>query len=306
MKVGKVLDVLLHKKGKLMLMLMPYYQRFLSDRTYIKMYYLFSMGKRLDLNNPKTFNEKLNWLKLYDRNPLYTTLVDKYAVKHWVTERIGKQYVIPTYGVWNSFDEIDFDILPVKFVLKTTHGGGSVGVVICKDKSTFDKASARSKLESSMKISGYDTVREWPYKNVPRRIIAEKYINSEVSTNGLPDYKFFCFDGVVKALFVATDRAIGDVKFDFFDANFKHLDLYQRHPMSGKVISKPDSFEEMKYIASRLSKGLPSARVDLYYVNGKVYFGEITFFHHAGVVPFHPEKWDEIFGSWITLPEKRK
>ena len=303
--IKKAIHKVLHNRGKLGLMVLPYYSKLLSDKKHIELYYKYSMGKKLNLKTPQTFNEKLNWLKLYDRNPLYTTLVDKYAVKPWVSERIGEQYIIPTLGVWNSFDDIVFDKLPKQFVLKTTHGGGNTGVVICKDKSTFNIEEAKRKIERSMKTSGYDKHREWPYKNVPRRIIAEQFISPSSGEDDLPDYKFFCFDGQVKALFIATDRSSGDVKFDFFDADFNHLDLYQRHPMSNKPISKPASFEEMKSIAACLSRGLPEARVDLYNVNGKVYFGEITFFHHAGVVPFHPDKWDYIFGSWITLPAKK-
>lgn len=302
----KAIYVLFHDRGKIGLLLLPYFGFVLPDRTYLKWYYRCSMGRKLNLSNPQTYNEKLQWLKLYDHNPLYTVLVDKYAVKSWVAERIGGKYIIPTLGVWNRFDDIDFDNLPNQFVLKTTHGGGSVGVVICKDKATFDKNAAKSKLDRSMGISGYDTLREWPYKNVPRRILAEKYIEPKAGEDGLVDYKFFCFDGEVRALFIATDRSGKEVKFDFFDSEFNHLDLYQRHPMSGKNIPKPNCFEEMKSVASSLSKGLPEARVDLYEVNGNVYFGEITFFHHGGVVPFHPDKWDYVFGTWITLPAKRR
>lgn len=295
---------LYQKRNEILLMLLRHIQKLLSDSMYVKLSYRLSMGKKLNLRNPQTYNEKLNWLKLYDHNPLYTTLVDKYAVKDWVAKRIGEQYVIPTIGVWNSFDEIDFDRLPNSFVLKTTHGGGSVGVVICKDKSTFDLTHARTRIEHSMQISGYDVLREWPYKNVVRRIIAEPYLEDQ-ETGELSDYKFFCFDGTVKALFVGTERGNGDVKFDFFDENYNHLDLVQRHPMSTHPRPKPKMFDLMKEIASRLSTGIPHVRVDLYECNGSVYFGELTFFHHGGVVPFHPESWDYTFGSWIRLPNKR-
>lgn len=271
---------------------------------YVKLSYRLNMGKRLNLNNPKTYNEKLNWIKLYDHNPLYTTLVDKYAVKEWVAKVIGSQFIIPTIGVWNSFDEIDFDKMPDSFVLKTTHGGGSVGVVVCKDKKLFDKALAQNKIERSMRISGYDTLREWPYKNVIRRIIAEPYLEDR-ETGELTDYKFFCFNGSVKAMFVGTERGKGDVKFDFFDENYNHLNLIQLHPMSAHPRPKPRQFELMKELASRLSAGIPHVRVDLYECNGCVYFGELTFFHHGGVVPFHPESWDYTFGSWLQLPKKR-
>lgn len=231
-------------------------------------------------------------------------MVDKYAVKDYVASIIGEEYIIPTLGVWDKPEDIEWDKLPNQFVLKTTHGGGSTGVVICKDKETFDKEKAVSKLRLSMKQNIYKTLREWPYKNVIKRIIAEKYIEPSPDLNDLPDYKFFCFDGVVKALFVGTERSTGDVKFDYFDASFNHLDLIQQHPMSGKDIKKPHHYDKMLSIASKLSKGIPQVRIDLYEVNDRVYFGEYTFTHHGGIVPFHPAKWDEVFGSWITLPEK--
>jgi hypothetical protein len=179
-------------------------------------------------------------------------------------------------------------------------GGGNSGVVICTNKKDFNIGSAKKKLEKSLDHSLYTITREWPYKNVPPRIIAEKYIVS--SKGDLPDYKFFCFDGEVKAMFIATERDSGDVKFDYYDADFNHLDLVQIHPMSGNNITCPKNFDEMKRVASELSKGLPEVRVDLYNVDGRVYFGELTFFHHGGVVPFHPESWDYEFGSWIKLP----
>lgn len=280
------------------------YTPFVGDELYTRVRYRLRFGKKLNLQNPQTFNEKLQWLKLYDRRPEYTTMVDKDAVKAFVSDRIGKKYVIPTLGVWERFDDIDFDSLPEQFVLKTTMGGGSSGVVICKNKAAFDKVTAKKKLEKSLNNLLYRQTREWPYKNVPPRILAEKYI---VSNNGdLPDYKFFCFDGEVKALFIATERGTGNVKFDYYDADFNHLDLIQTHPMSGKIIPRPQCFDEMKQVASILSKGIPQVRVDLYEVEGQVLFGEMTFFHHAGIVPFHPESWDYTFGSWIKLPEKRK
>ena len=273
-----------------------------NDRLFLELSFFVKMGYRLDLNNPQTYNEKLQWLKLNDRNPLYSQLVDKYEVKEWVANRIGERYVIPTLGVWDRPEDIEWEELPDRFVLKTTHGGGNTGVVICKDKSSFDKNKAIKKLNKSLKQDIYKTLREWPYKNVPRRIIAEQFVEGE--NNDLPDYKFFCFDGEVKALFIGTERGTGDVKFDYFDADFNHLDLVQVHPMSGKQIPKPVCFEEMKEVASKLSNGLPHVRIDLYEVKGRVLFGEYTFYHHGGCTPFHPQKWDEVFGSWIQLPAK--
>lgn len=260
------------------------------------------MGKRLNLKEPKTYNEKIQWLKLYNRKSEYTMMVDKYAVKEYVANIIGEEHVIPTLGIWDKPEEIDFDKLPSQFVLKTTHGGGNTGVIVCKDKMKLNKEDAIKRLNKSIHQDLFKSLREWPYKNVKRRILAEAYMEDS-ETKELRDYKFFAFDGKVKALFIATDRGSGDVKFDYFDAEFNHLDLIQQHPMSGKTIQKPECFEEMKAIAEKLSVGIPHVRVDLYEVNGKVYFGEFTFSHHGGCVPFHPEEWDYKFGSWIKLPE---
>lgn len=272
-----------------------------TDRLYLRIRYFLFMKKPLHLRKPETFNEKLQWLKLYNRNPLYTTLVDKYEVKDYVAKKIGSEHIIPTLGVWNSADEIDFDSLPDKFVMKCTHDSG--GLIICKDKSKLNIASARKVLEKTLKRSYYSVSREWPYKNVKRRIIAEKFMQDEHSQI-LNDYKFFCFDGKVKVLFIATDRGI-DTRFDFFDTDFNHLDIVNGHPMSDRKIEKPATFDEMLAIAEKLSQGIPHVRVDLYEINGKVYFGELTFSHWGGTIPFEPEVWDYKFGSWITLPQKR-
>lgn len=277
----------------------------LPDKFYLSCMVRVNCGYWPNWNNPQTYNEKLQWLKLYNRNPEYTMMVDKYSVKEYVAGIIGDEYIIPTLGVWDRPEEIEWDVLPNQFVLKTTHGGGNTGVVICKDKSAFNRQKAVEKLNASLKQDIYRTLREWPYKNIPRRIIAEQFVSPSDDAD-LPDYKFFCFDGAVKALFIGTERSSGNVKFDYFDADFNHLDLIQSHPMSGKKIAKPLHFEEMKEIASKLSKGLPHVRVDLYNVDGKIYFGELTFFHHGGVTPFHPKDWDYTFGSWIQLPRERK
>ncbi len=273
----------------------------IPDKLFLQMLYRRVLDKRLDLNNPITFNEKLQWMKLYDRRPEYTTMVDKYAVKKYVADIIGEEYIIPTLGVWDKPEEIDWESLPDQFVLKCTHDSG--GLVICRDKSKLDKPAAIEKLRKSLKRSYYKLGREWPYKNVPKRILAEKYME-DTSVGDLPDYKFFCFDGVVKAMFIGTERGSGDVKFDYYDAEFNHLDLIQEHPMSGRNLTKPEHFDEMKQLASKLSKGLPQVRVDFYNINGAIYFGELTLFHHGGIVPFHPESWDYEFGNWIKLPEK--
>lgn len=272
----------------------------IPDKWYLQMLYRRVFDKKLDLKNPKGFNEKLFWLKLYDRRPDYTIMVDKYAVKDYVANIIGEQYIIPTLGVWDKPEDINWDSLPNQFVLKCTHDSG--GLVICRDKNALDKEAAIKRIRKCLKREYYKAGREWPYKNVPHRIIAEKYMEDK-SVGDLPDYKFFCFDGEVKALFIGTERGSGDVKFDYYDADFNHLDLIQMHPMSGKVLPKPENFEKMKELASKLSKGIPHVRVDFYNINGAIYFGEMTFYHHGGVIPFHPEEWDNTFGSWIKLPQ---
>lgn len=275
--------------------------KFISDRTYLELKYRANFGKKLNLASPRTFSEKLQWLKLYDRKPEYVVMVDKYEAKKYVAERIGKEYIIPTLGVWDRVEDIDFNSLPNQFVLKCTHDSG--GLVICRDKSQLNIEEAKKKLNRALKNNFYYLFREWPYKNVKPRIIAEEYME-DAATGELRDYKFFCFDGVAKALFVATERQkVGEeVKFDFYNMKFEHLDFRQGHPNSKEEISKPETFDVMWSLAEKLSKGVPQLRVDFYEVNGKTYFGEMTFFHHAGLMPFDPEEWDDIFGGWIQLP----
>lgn len=282
-------------------------ERLVPDEPFLKLKFRCYMRQKLHLDPPVTFNEKLQWLKLHDHNPLYTTLVDKVEVKKYVANIIGEEYIIPTLGVWDSVDDIDFDALPNQFVLKCNHDSG--GIVICKDKSKLDITAAKKKLRKALRSDdAFYGGREWPYKNVKKRILAEKYMSEfdrqGVQLNELKDYKFFCFDGEVKALFVASDRQNKneDTKFDFFDADFNHLDLRHGHPNATHVIEKPKMFEEMKDVAKTLSKGFRHLRVDLYEVADKIYFGELTLFHHTGMVQFEPPAWDAIFGEWLRLP----
>lgn len=273
----------------------------LDDKTYLKLKYRARFLKKLNLETPRTYNEKLQWLKLYDRNPEYTIMVDKYAMKEWVGSKIGQGYTITNYGVWNNPEEIDFDSLPDKFVLKGTHDSGSF--CICKDKSNFDRKSAITMLKKSILSDQYIYSREWPYKNVPRRVLAEEYIVDE-SGYELKDYKFFCFSGKPYMMFIASGRTKGETTFDYFDMNFNHLDITQSHPNANHAYEKPKDFEKMIELASKLSAGIPQLRVDFYYVNGKILVGELTFFHYGGFVPFHPNKWDAILGDLIQLPDK--
>ncbi len=277
--------------------------RFLPDRLWIQLKYRIFFGRFCDLNNPQTYNEKLQWLKLYNRKPEYTQMVDKYEVKKYIADLIGEEYIIPTLGVWDRFEDIDFDKLPNQFVLKCTHDSG--GLVICQDKSKLDIVAARKKINKSLNRNYYYMHREWPYKDVKPRIIAEQYMVDE-SGYELKDYKWFCFDGEPKALFIATDRGVEgeETKFDFFDMEFNHLPFTNGHPNAGREIAKPQGFEEMKQLAAKLSQNIPHIRVDFYDINGKIYFGELTFYHWSGLTPFEPEEWDYTFGSWIKLPRK--
>ena len=278
-----------------------YAMRIVPDKAYIQMYYFAHFKRFCNLRNPETYNEKLNWLKLHDRNEEYTKLVDKYEVKEYIASIIGEDYIIPTLGVWNHFDDIDFEKLPNQFVLKCTHD--SEGLVIVKDKSKLDKVAAKEKIEAALKQNFYYIGREWPYKNVKPRIIAEKYMEDHVDGE-LRDYKFFCFDGQPKAMFIASDRASDHVKFDYFDLEFNHLDIKQKYPHAQNTLRKPETFDKMIEFSKILSKGFPHVRVDFYEVDGRLYFGELTFYHFCGFMPFEPSKWDKTFVDWIHLPKK--
>lgn len=274
----------------------------LPDETYLKWIYYLETGKRLNLVNPHRYNEKLQWIKLYDHNPLYTILADKYKVKDVVSKKIGAEHVAECYGVWDKAKDIEWEKLPNQFVLKTNHDSGNNGVFICRDKTKIDKEKWAKRINASLHRDTSIAGREWPYKDVKRCVFAEQYL--EDASGELRDYKFFCFDGEVKYLFIATERQSGgEVKFNYFDADFNDLGIVQHHPMSDKLITKPNCFEQMKALAAILSKGIPAVRVDLYEVNDRIYFGEYTFFHHGGMVPFHPDKWDLIWGEQIHLPK---
>lgn len=275
------------------------YLKKMDDERYLRLAYRIRMRKKLNLKNPQTFNEKLQWLKLYDRKSEYTMMVDKYEVRKYISEKIGEEYLIPLLGVWNSFDEIDFDKLPEQFVLKCTHDSG--GLVICKDKSKLDMDAVKRKINRCFEKNFYYHGREWPYKDVKPRIIAEKLMVDESGTE-LKDYKFFCFDGKPECLFIATDRP-HDTKFDFYDMEFNHLPFTNGHPNADKEIKRPAGMDEMVEIAKKLSEGMPHVRIDFYDINGRVYFGEITFFHWSGLVPFEPEEWDYKLGEKIKLTE---
>lgn len=275
----------------------------MSDEKYLKFMYKLKLNKKLDLDNPQTFNEKLNWLKIYDRNPSYTNMVDKYEAKKYVSNIIGNEYIIPTINVWDKFEDIDFDKLPNQFVLKCTHDSG--GLVICKNKESFNIKEAKKKIEKCMKRNYFYMWREWPYKDVKPRIIAEKYMVDESGVE-LKDYKFFCFNGKPEILFVATDRPFS-TKFNFYDLDFKKLPFKQHYENFDKKIQKPKGFNKMIELSKKLSENIPYVRVDFYDINGKVYFGELTLYHFSGLEPFEPSEWDAKLGDFIdlSLVEKR-
>lgn len=277
----------------------------IPTKLYLKKLFRIRMGYKPDLNNPRTFNEKLQWLKLYDRKPEYTNMVDKYAVKDFVAKIIGSQYVVPLYGVWENLDEIEWETLPEQFVLKTTHGGGSTGVVICKDKKTFNRREAISILKKSMKENIWRELREWPYKNIRKRVIAEKYLaDDSTSVNGdLNDYKFYCFNGEVKYCEVITGRRTKK-QIDFFDLDWNHMEFtFNGYDFADCLPTKPKCFDEMVEVADKLCKDKPYSRIDLYVVGEKVFFGEITLFPASGFRGFHPEEWNKRLGDMIELPK---
>lgn len=275
--------------------------RWMSDEAFLKKQYKNIFGTSLNLDNPQTFNEKLQWLKLYNRKPEYTMMVDKYKVREYIAQTLGEEYLIPLIGVWDDPDEIDFDALPDQFVLKCNHNSG-LGMCICKDKSKLDIPKVKAELRKGLKQDYYLPGREWPYKNVPRKVICEKYMTDNDDGSELTDYKFFCFNGVPKFMYISKDNS-ENATTDFFDMEFNHLEMRMKDPNSNVIPSKPDLFDEMKAIAEKLSKGIPFVRVDLYVISGGIYFGELTFFHNAGFCSIHPDHWGKTLGDWIKLPK---
>lgn len=271
--------------------------KFLSDKNYLKLMYRVNFDRKLNLKNPKSFNEKIQWLKLYDRKKEYIKMVDKYLVKEYVSQLIGQKYIIPTIGVWDRFDDIDFSKFPNKFVLKCTHDSG--GLSICDDKSNFDFVDAKNKIEKSLKRKYFYFGREWPYKNVKPKILAEEFIKDD-EVNDLYDYKVLCFNGTPLYIQVHKNRRANHTQ-DFYDDRWNKLDIEQGCKQSQDFDRKPVVFDEMMHLSKIISKDIPLVRVDWYCANGQLFFGEITFFDASGFTPFIPEKWDYIFGEKINL-----
>ena len=285
-------------RGKLMRLF-----SFLPDEPYIRLFHFAATGKRLNLKDPVLFSEKQQWLKLHKKNPHYRELVDKIAVRDHIDQCLGPGHCFDLLGTWASFEEIDFDALPNEFVLKCSHDSGSTKVI--KDKSSLsgkDYAELRKHFTKRLKQDFFKAGREYPYKGITPFMMAEKLMRDESDPDkDIEDYKFFCFDGVPKLMFIATDRST-NCCFDFFDMDFNHLDIVNIHPQSkGRVFEKPEMFDEMKEVAGKLSRGMKFVRIDLYQLNGKIYFGEYTFFHGGGFCLFYPEEWERRLGDWIVL-----
>lgn len=273
----------------------------ISDRCFFSLKYQYAFGKKLNLNLPSTFNEKLQWLKLYDRRPEYTVMVDKYLVRNYIADKIGNEYLIPLIGVWDSPDEIDFNALPDQFAMKCNHNSG-LGMCICTDKSKLDVKKVKKELRRGLKQNYYLTGREWPYKDVPRKIIAEQFMKSDAG--GLTDYKIHCFNGVPKLILVCKDRFMATgLTEDFFSTQWEHLDIRRpKHPNASLPIPQPEELSQLLSLAQILSRDIPFLRVDFYIIEHRIYFSELTFFPASGFEKFVPEKWDRILGDWLTLP----
>lgn len=274
---------------------------FLPDKLYLKLKFKLIMGKTLNLDNPQTFNEKLQWLKLYDRNPEYTKMVDKAEVKEYVGKIIGHDKIIKTLGVYDCFEEIDFTKLPNQFVLKPTHASGNV--FICKDKTKIDIKKLKKTTKKWLRRNYYKIHREWPYKNVKPKLIIEEYMKG--INSGLNDYKFFMFNGKLAYYIICSDRE-KSVKFTFFDKDNNFINVTQDGCNNDHDVKKPNNFNEMIILAEKLSKDICHVRVDFYEINDKIYFGELTFFDSAGFGKFEPEEWDYRFGKMLKLPMESK
>lgn len=274
----------------------------LSDKLYLKLQYRSNFHKKLNLKDPKTFNEKLQWLKLFNRDLNYPKMVDKYDVRNYISDIIGEEYLIPCLGVWNSADEIDYKILPEKFVLKCTHDSGSV--MVC-NKQTLDINQVKKHFDKKITSNMFWWGREWPYKNLKPKIIAEQFMQDE--SGELRDYKFMCFNGEVKCIFICSDRfSEKGLHVTFFDKEWNVLPFERSFPSVKEGFPQPKNYDMMVTLAEKLSKDIPFVRVDFYEINNKIYFGELTFFPGNGMESFQPEEWDLVLGDWIELPEQKR
>lgn len=301
MSMKKKIDLIIKNPKQILVKIirMRLPSRFMSDELAIRLLYKLKMDKKLNLNPPRTYNEKLQWLKLYDRNPIYPKIVDKYEVRKYIAEKVGENFLVPLIGVYDKFEDINFDDFPNSFVIKCTHNSG--GVVICRNKSDFNYTQAQRIINKNLKKNYYLNCREWPYKNVQPKIICERLIET-ADGNPPRDIKVFCFNGIPKALFVASDRGRG-TKFDFFDIDWNKLDVKQHYPNSDYRLSKPENWEVLLEASRKISEDFPHLRVDFYLDKyGNPLIGELTLTHFAGWFRFEPDSYDLIFGDWLKLP----
>ena len=305
----KIAKLIVNSNYRQMLLMEHGFYNRLSDEAYLKKKYRLVFGKEPDLDSPRTFNEKLQWLKLYDRDPVYKILVDKYAVKGYIAEHFGDEYVIPTIGAWDNADDIDFDSLPERFVLKCNHNSGK-GVIVCRGKEGLDIKKTRKELREALRQDFYMKVREWPYKDVPRKIICEEFLHDAVSSDGndeLRDYKFFCFNGKVRVFKIDFDRFIVH-RANYYNREGELLPFGEAiyPPDQNAKLTIPDELDEMIALSEKIAGDHPFVRVDLYNVNGKIYFSEFTLYPFSGMGKFIPEDWDEKLGEWLVLPEYKR
>ena len=301
--VKKIIRFCLNKDYRFLILANRGFYAYLDDKKYLERMFKVQLGKNLNFENPVTFNEKIQWLKINNRESEYTIMVDKYKVREYISETIGEQYLIPLLGVWDSPDEINFDILPDEFVLKCNHNSG-LGMCICKNKSTLNIEKVKQDLSNGLNENYYLLYREWPYKNVEKKIIAEKYMSDQGKE--LQDYKIHCFNGIPKIILVCRDRfSDTGLTEDFFDIEWNHLNISRENcKHSVDKIKAPKNLKLMLRLARILSENIPFVRIDFYEINGKVYFGEITFFPASGLKKFIPEKWDIDLGNEIQLNKK--
>lgn len=295
----KIFDYFLHPSNIVGWLMINKPHFFKNDKYFLKKKWKYMYGSELNINSPTTFNEKLNWLKINNRQPVITVMADKYAVKKFVANKIGEEYVVPCYGVWDSFGEIEFEKLPSQFVIKATHD--SSGATVVRDKSTFDITTAKKKFDRIMKRNWFWPYREWAYKDIPPRIIADKYLDDQ-SGHELTDYKFWCFNGVPKLMYFTNKGKY--IEENFYDMDFHVVNINHGYPRHTPEYSRPANFELMKSLCCKLLEGenLPFVRVDFFDVDNHVYFGEFTFYDWAGFRPFVDPKWEKDLGSWIQLP----
>lgn len=268
---------------------------FLSDKSYLKLIYRLRMGIKLNLDNPASFTEKLQWLKLYDHNPLYTKLADKHSVRKYIEEKVGEEHLVPLLGVYNSFSEIDFSSLPSSFVIKPTNDSGSC--VICYNKALFDLKKARKIINYSLCHNYYHKTREWQYKDIKPQVLVEEYLGKDGPIN---DYKFFCFNGKAKFMYIEKESSSSPSQA-IYDMDFNRLPFSMDDDISSTKYTRPECFNQMRAIAETLSQSIPFLRVDMYYERGKVYVGELTFYHYGGFIPFKPPVWDKKIGEWLNI-----